>query len=173
MFIVSSALEEKDKDKKIDEAKAMLVKAGAKILHETLWGKRKLTFPIKKEKHGYFVVLNFETEPATLGDIKGRLKFMESILRFMIIKEPFMKDAAKKALIPKTEQEIASEKAEKAEAEAKPKPSEVVPAAEPPHKEEAAPTPAKKEKKEKKEKPVALEDLDKKLDEILEDDMNV
>lgn len=169
MFIVSSELEEKDKDKKIDEIKTTLTKFGATILHEAAWGKRKLAYPIKKEKHGYFGILNFESEPETLLEIQEKLKFMDHLLRFMIIKMPFVKESAKKATAPKTETELAEEK-KQAVVES------VVESTEKKLKEKAVST-KKKEVKEEKEKvskePVNIEELDKKLDEILQDDMNV
>lgn len=165
MFIVSSELEEKDKDKKIDEVKTTLAKYGATILHEAAWGKRKLAYTIKKEKHGYFTILNFESDPESLLPIQEKLKFMDHLLRFMLIKMPFLKESAKKAVAPKTEIELAEEKKQYAAVETEKKLKEKAVSS---NKKEVT-----KEKEKASTKPVDIQDLDKKLDEILQDDMNV
>ncbi len=164
MFIVSTTVE--NVDKLVDEARSVFTAQGASILHETSWGKRKLVTPIEKEKFGHFVILNFEAEPEAIKKINDKLKFTDHVLRFLIIKMPFVKDAAKHVQAPKTEAELAEDKKLAGAA-----------ATEKNLKEKAAALVEKevvkeKEKKAKAKAAPAAEDLDKKLDEILKDDMN-
>lgn len=48
-------------------------------------GKRKLAYEIKKFQEAFYVVLNFELEPANIANIEKSIKFEEKIIRYLII----------------------------------------------------------------------------------------
>lgn len=50
------------------------------------WGKRRLTYEIRKQREGTHVVLQVKGEPAGLKEFERQLKLNESVLRFLIVR---------------------------------------------------------------------------------------
>ena len=50
------------------------------------WGKRKLAYPIKKQRQGYYEWFYSELDPSRTSEIDRKLKMSETILRFLIFK---------------------------------------------------------------------------------------
>lgn len=67
---------------KIDE---MLTQVGAKVLKTQNLGKIKLAYPIKKIRHGSYVLSYFDAEPPVIMDLNRRLGLAEEILRHTLL----------------------------------------------------------------------------------------
>ena len=126
-------------------------KSGGKITLEDSLGKKKLAYPIKKFFQGYYLLNHFELDGSKLISLEKNLRLTDEIMRHIIVKyEP--KSAMKIEKI-KESMRAASDTFE------------------PTEKEEIRPRKEKEiEKPIKEEEKVNLEDLDKKLDEILKTD---
>lgn len=115
-------------------------------------GKLKFAYLIKHESHGYYQLIEFDMPKNNLQSLNSSLSLTSEVLRFLITKKK-VKTAAKlkkekalqEKLAKKKEQEIEKIITEKEEAKDKPK-------------------------KETGKEKISLEDLDKKLDEILDTD---
>ncbi len=156
-FIISSNLPETEHAKVQEEILSYLKNAKATVTKEPyLLGRKKLAYPIKKQKHGFYVFLEFSTEnPNGLRDIDTKLKHNNSLLRHLIIK----KDAnIKTKPIKSLEEKVEAKKPSKP---VKPQPRPI------------APTPKAEPKAEAKTDKVDLDDIDKKLDELLEKEPKV
>lgn len=115
-------------------------------------GKQKFAYPIKGQGHGYYFLFEFDLPKLNLIKLNRSLQLTNEVVRFLIIKKKV-----------KTEKEIADEKTLQ-EKLAKRKEKEIEKMKS--DKEEVKEKPAKEKGKEK----MSLEDLDKKLDEILDTD---
>jgi len=51
------------------------------------WGRRKLAYPIRKQRDGYYVLLKAELPPAAPVEIERNLRITEDILRFLVTRE--------------------------------------------------------------------------------------
>ena len=49
-------------------------------------GKRKLAYEVKKQREGYYVVVNFQADPAQITELDRIIKIREEIIRHIIIK---------------------------------------------------------------------------------------
>lgn len=169
-------------DKREKPIKAVLEKLGGKILNVSSLGQKTFAFPIKKEKSGFYTILDFEIEPEKVVDLNKKLGLEEEILRFLMIAA---KPAAPRVEMPtkvkETEVEPESEKEkvikakeEKPKVEQKPvkKTKEVE---KPAFAKTTADKPKKVSKKVKEliDEPVSEEErldaLDKKLEELLKE----
>jgi len=133
-----------------------LKKLNAKIVKEPYSiGRKKLAYPIKKQKHGFYVILEFETEEtAGLKDFDVKLKHNANILRYLLIKK--IKTSSKETkprLTTAARPKVAVEAKMTEEKEAKASRSEVKP------------------DEDKKDIKVDLGDIDKQLDQILDKDL--
>ena len=63
----------------------ILEKDGASIDDMTRLGKLKFAYPIKKQRHGHYVLVRFTTEAINLRKIEEHLKITEEVLRHLIV----------------------------------------------------------------------------------------
>jgi len=137
--------------KPIVEKVASLIKENnGQITKDANLGKQKLSYTIKHNSHGYYLLYEFDLPKVNLQKLNKALSLNNEVLRFLITKKKI-----------KTALEIARGKAlQEKLAKKKEKEIEKIKAA----KEEIKEKPKKETGKEK----ISLEDLDKKLDEILD-----
>ncbi|HCT65771.1 MAG TPA: 30S ribosomal protein S6 [Lachnospiraceae bacterium] len=51
------------------------------------WGKRRLAYPIKKVNEGFFSFISFEADGSAPAEIESRIRIMENVLRYLIIRK--------------------------------------------------------------------------------------
>lgn len=124
---------------------------GGKTTFEDFWGARGFAYKIENEKWGYYFVCQFEIEPGEIAKIERELNIDGKIVRFLFTAV----DAKMPAPVPYAEYQKKAEEAKKALADAEAAAAEEKVAAK-----SAAATPKKEEKK---------DEVDKKLDQILDD----
>ncbi len=142
----------------------LLESLGAKILRHENLGKIRLAYPIKSQHHGSYVLVHFDAEPSVLSELNRKLGLTDSILRHTLLERAPGALTKKFELIsyvaPLTEEA-------KKEREAAPRRAPVKPSF---HKEIAfqvtAPVAVAREVA-----PMSMEELDQKLDKILEGDI--
>ena len=110
--------------------------------------KRNLSYPIKKFQSGYYLIVNFLFDPEKLEELYSILKHKKEILRYIVVFAP--EEKPRPFIKKKVEQKI--EKIEKPKETTK----------------EKEKVEKKAEKKVEKKEKIQLEEIDKKLDEILE-----
>jgi small subunit ribosomal protein S6 len=136
-YIINPLLGELDLNAAAEKVRSFVNGLGGQIKKEMVGEKRKLSYPIKKQTHGFYVTAEFEIEPEKLSELEKFLKTNGDILRHLVIN-------------------LAERKIEKpAKRPFRPKPA-VIPSV-------AAPLKAEKVEK------VKIEELDKKLEELLKE----
>jgi small subunit ribosomal protein S6 len=60
--------------------------AKGEILNIDAWGKRHLSYPIKKHEEGYYIVYKIKLANSLSDSFQKELKLMNDILRFILIK---------------------------------------------------------------------------------------
>lgn len=88
MFILMPGLGEQKTQEALDEVKALITSNGGTIHHEDVWGNRELAYMIKKQDHGFYVVLNFEIDPSKITEFSKPLNLNQNMLRYMFMKTP-------------------------------------------------------------------------------------
>lgn len=138
-----------------EKVRTMLQSEEAKITSELEMGKRKLAYPIKHIRHGSYVVVECDLEPTKVQKINDWFRMSPEILRVQIVAKQLK--SPEQIERERAFQEKLARMHAKAEEVAKSIPVE------------------KAEIKEKKETPakikVNLDDLDKKLEQILEEEV--
>lgn len=54
------------------------------LMYSEFWGKRKLAYPIKKNRFAYMYFLRIKSTPFALAEFKKSLKISEDLIRFFI-----------------------------------------------------------------------------------------
>jgi small subunit ribosomal protein S6 len=134
-------MEQADATAAAAKVRDFILSLGASIKKETAWEKRKLAYPIKKQTAGFYFILEMDLEPEKIAELKNYLKLNNDVLREMIIDTSRIKPSKARTRISK--------------------PKTVAPI-------ETISSTATSEKPVKKEK-VKIEELDKKLEELLKE----
>lgn len=172
LFILPGTLAENELSPLVAKAKELIENNGGQGLTIETQDKRRLAYPIKQIRYGYFQLAYFNAELDAIKIIEKKLAMDSELLRFFLKKHNPKSKAEKKINFLQT---VGSEDYRKpAEFFVKPQPimNEAL-AVE--VNQISAEAPVKKEpvrpKKEEKKK-VNLDDIDKKLDEILDMDLD-
>ncbi|MBU1018249.1 30S ribosomal protein S6 [Patescibacteria group bacterium] len=182
MLILNPDLRESEVKKKLKELVEMIEKAGGRVTEEDFWGRRKLTYRLKKYNEGIYMVYNLELPNVFLKEFKEHLRIEKEVVRSMILKLPAGHTYTKYDLDKPIEESERKEKtkrypsrnenisikhnstiiAPKKKAE---EVKEAMPTEEPKKKEKTAKD--KKAEPKKEEKEIDESELDKKLDAII------
>ena len=64
-----------------------LIEANGPIESVDEWGKRKLAYPINYETEGYYMLVNFTSEPEFPAELDRIVKITEGVLRALTVKQ--------------------------------------------------------------------------------------
>jgi len=161
-YIVPISYLEGDLQKVNDEVTAMIKQFGGTITMTEDMGKRRLAYPIKQIHQGSYFAVEFDMESEKAKEFEQKLKLKNEVLRYMIVKKKIKsaEEIAREAKIQEGLRTAKQEELTKIEAEEK--------ASIKKNEDEVLVQSASAKKEANKAK---LEDLDKKLDEILKDDV--
>lgn len=84
MFIIEAALEDDKKEATIEMVKE-IISADGEVGKVSVWGNRRLAYPIQKKNEGYYAVIEFTGKPELPKELDRRLKISDAIIRHIII----------------------------------------------------------------------------------------
>jgi len=153
LFYLISASKEAETEKVKADLRKIVEEAGGVFEEKETQEKRKLAYKIKHETHGIYIAQRFElSEPENLGEVNKKLNLYPGILRFMVSKAAELPELrSKEERINEANQRDSKTRENERRAEEKQRPA----------KKAAAPAKAKKDES------VSSDDIDKKLEEIL------
>ena len=98
LFILSPQTAEDEVTSLITDFRGAAEKAGARLLKEEAWGRRRLAYPIEKAHEGIYHLFVFDSEGGSLNEMDRRMKNSDRVLRHMIARtDEGLKRAAKLA----------------------------------------------------------------------------
>ena len=87
LFIIDPNVDQERYANLVDSVKKELGTLGGSLIDIDDWGKKRLAYPINKQKYGSYVLLYFETEKIDLvKEFESWMKFTPGILSCMTIK---------------------------------------------------------------------------------------
>lgn len=150
MYIIPSKFSDSEIDGVINKVAGVLEKHGAKVEQSQNLGKIKFAYPIAKVRHGTYVLSYIEAQAESVSKIEKDLRLTDEVLRHLLVKREDGIPTAKYQFKPGSYQEPLDAEGKRVIAR-KPR------------------TPKQAEPSER----FSTEELDKRLDEILEKDLSV
>ncbi len=124
MYILSSAVPDNDVPAVASELDQFIKQQSGTILTQEFLGKRKLAYPIKKTRNGFYVVQTFNLGGEKMAEVDNKIRSLEGIIRYLIVNlEEHEKRKAKTQAVQ--EKIRASRKPKKVEPQVEPKQEEV------------------------------------------------
>ncbi|MPN42570.1 30S ribosomal protein S6 [bioreactor metagenome] len=86
IFIVDTASGEEAVSSIVEKFKA-LISSNGEIESVDEWGKRRLAYEINDLKEGYYVLINFKSEPTFPAELERVYKITEGLIRSIIVRK--------------------------------------------------------------------------------------
>ena len=69
----------------LERYKGMITATGGSVHRVEDWGRRQLAFPIAKVHKAHYLLMNIETDQATLAELTGAFRFSDAVLRHLVV----------------------------------------------------------------------------------------
>ena len=86
VFITHPDLEEADLKKSLKKFKDIIKKGKGKLVHEYLWGRRRLAYQISNQNHGVYHIWYLQGSGAILEELQTQFRYSDEVLRFQTVK---------------------------------------------------------------------------------------
>jgi small subunit ribosomal protein S6 len=83
-FIAHPELDDASLQALVERARGWVTTAGGEVTQVDVWGRRRLAYPIRKQKEGQYVMLQAQMTPAATREIERNLRLTEQVMRFMV-----------------------------------------------------------------------------------------
>ena len=87
MYILRPDIAEEEVNKHIENYNKLLEKMGGKILDSQMRGKRRLAYPIAKNREGIYVQLSHQGDGQHIAKIEKAMRLSEDVIRYMTLKQ--------------------------------------------------------------------------------------
>ena len=68
----------------LERVQGWVTEAGGSVDKVDVWGRRRLAFPIHKQRDGQYVLLNISLDPKSASDLERNIRYLETVLRHML-----------------------------------------------------------------------------------------
>ena len=86
IIIINSNLEEATIKATIEKVTDLVAKHG-KVESTEEWGKKRLAYPIKKQSEGYYVLVNFSSNPDFIDELERVYNITDEIIKHIVVKK--------------------------------------------------------------------------------------
>ena len=86
-LVVSANVEDEVRTATVEKVINLINSFGGTITDPGTCEKKKLAYEIKKMSEGYYNFIKFESEATTPAEVESRLRIMDNVLRFLIVKD--------------------------------------------------------------------------------------
>ena len=86
-LIIRPELEEEAQQTLIEQLSALLTAEGGQIDNVETWGRRRLSYPIRKVNEGFYYFVQGEFPAQVLSELDRTAKLSEDILRYMVTRQ--------------------------------------------------------------------------------------
>lgn len=85
VFIAHPDLEETAFNELVTKIQGWVTEAGGSISKVDIWGKRRLAYPIRKQKEGQYALIEMQMPPTFCKELEHNLRFTEPVMRYLLI----------------------------------------------------------------------------------------
>jgi small subunit ribosomal protein S6 len=68
-----------------DRISQVLSERGGEVVKVDRWGKRRLAFEINRQPEGFYLIVEFQAEPAAVKELDRVLALADDVLRFKVV----------------------------------------------------------------------------------------
>ena len=83
--ILNPTLEEAEITQAIEKVSGYLTAGGGTVSAVNVWGKRTMTYPIRRQREGVYVFLQALLDASAIAEMERSLKLDENVLRYLFV----------------------------------------------------------------------------------------
>ena len=85
--VLSAKLEDEERAAALEKVKGYVTRFGGTIADIDEWGKKRLAYEVQKMKEGFYYFIHFEAPATCPGELEGRMRIMESVMRYLCVRQ--------------------------------------------------------------------------------------
>ena len=85
--VVSAKIENDERAAVVDKCKALIERFGGTVTNVDDWGKKRMAYEVQKMKDAFYYFIQFDAETSAPVEIENRIRIMDNVLRFLIVKQ--------------------------------------------------------------------------------------
>ena len=85
--VVSAKIEDEERAAVVDKCKALIERFGGTVTNVDDWGKKRMAYEVQKMKDAFYYFIQFDAETSAPVEIENRIRIMDNVLRFLIVKQ--------------------------------------------------------------------------------------
>jgi small subunit ribosomal protein S6 len=85
VFILTPVLSDSQMKDAVDKFRNVLKDNGAEIIHDEIWGLKKLAYPIQHKTTGFYNLIEFKGEPSIVAALELEYRRDEKVMRFITV----------------------------------------------------------------------------------------
>jgi small subunit ribosomal protein S6 len=86
VVIIYPDAEEEELTAIVDKISQVITTNGGQVLETEVRGRRRLAYPIRKFREGYYVVMQVQLEKKGIGELERSLKLTEEVIRHLLVR---------------------------------------------------------------------------------------
>ena len=86
-LVVSANVEDEVRNATVEQVKELITRFGGTITDPGTCEKKKLAYEIQHMSERYYNFIKFEADAATPAEVESRIRIMENVIRFLIVKD--------------------------------------------------------------------------------------
>lgn len=85
VVLINAALEDDQIEVTLSKIQESITTHGGDIVEVDRWGRKRLAYPVKKAKSGYYAIFRYNSSPDQIGIIERNFRLDENIYRYLTI----------------------------------------------------------------------------------------
>ena len=84
--VLSPTMEDEARTEEMNRIQELIARFGGTVEKVDDWGKRRLAYEIQKVNEGYYSFTTFTAPATTPAELESRMRIMENVLRYLIVR---------------------------------------------------------------------------------------
>jgi small subunit ribosomal protein S6 len=85
-FIIHPEVEDEGVTDTVEKVSQFISEDGGRVTNVDHWGRRRLAYPIQKQTEGYYVLMQIQLDPQSIGELERNLKLSEEVIRYLLVR---------------------------------------------------------------------------------------
>src|SRR5579872_1260514 len=86
VFIARQDISSAQVDALADQFTTLVTEQGGQVVKREYWGLRNLSYRIRKNRKGHYVMFNLDAPPAAVNELERNMRISEDVLRYLTVR---------------------------------------------------------------------------------------
>lgn len=100
VFVLPGDAQPQKVDEFVEEVKTLITQKGGEVTLVDKWGRRRLAYPIGRQREGFYTFIQFNADPAFVAELNRFFRVSEEVIREIICKALKGKPASPLMAVP-------------------------------------------------------------------------